>query len=66
MGKEQYVVLKMCGRKHISYKVIYKVDVDNPDAIDLCWKFIHEQKCEFQYSIVRTYWVGSGYMKKYE
>ena len=66
MGKEQFVVLKMCGRKHISYKVVYKVDADNPNALDLCCDFIHKDKCEFQYSIVKTYWVGTAYMKKYK
>ncbi len=68
MGKEQYIVLKECYKKRRNryyYKVVFNVDTDNPNAKDLCWDFIHKQKYEFQYSIVRTYWVGSAYMHEW-
>jgi len=68
MAKEQYVVLKQCYKKRRNryyYKVVFKVDADNPNAEDLCWEFIHKDKYEFQYTIVRTVWVGSGYMHKW-
>ena len=69
MGKEQYVVLKQCykrRRNRYYYKVVFKVDADNPNALDLCWDFINKDKCEFQYSIVRTYWVGTAYMHEWQ
>lgn len=68
MGKEQYVVLKQCYKKRRNryyYKVVFKVDADNPKAEDLCWEFIHKDKCEFLYTIVKTVWVGSGYMHEW-
>lgn len=68
MGKKQYVVLQECYKKRRNryyYKVVFTIDADNPNAEELCREFIYKQKYEFQYTIVRTCWVGSGYMHKW-